>query len=183
VQVTGQAGSAAKLLALLPEVEVDVLLLDLQMPGVSGPELVERVRALCPELPVLVLTMHNEPAIVRRVLDLGVRGYLSKGCDIATLMTAVRTLAGGGRYVEPTLAQRMVLGASTAPNDPPAQRLSAREREVLSLIVAGVRLGEIADRLCLSAKTVSTHKMNLMHKLGVETNADLIRYALMHGLN
>jgi DNA-binding NarL/FixJ family response regulator len=182
VRVTGQAGSVERLLALLPEVEVDVLLLDLQMPGLTGPELVTRVRTLCPALPVLVLTMHNEPAVVQRVLDLGVHGYLSKGCDIATLMTALRTVAAGGRYVEPTLAQRMVLRQQAEADTPLAQRLSAREREVLALIVAGVRLGDIADRLCLSAKTVSTHKMNLMRKMGVDNNADLIRHALRNGL-
>lgn len=177
--VIGQAGEAESLFELLRRGLPDVLLLDLNMPGESGPVLLARIRQTWPDLPVLVLTMHGSPSIVQRALEQGARGFLSKGCDIQTLMTAVRKLAAGERFVESALAQRMVLDG---PGDDEV-RLTRREQEVLSLIVAGVRLGDIADRLFLSAKTVSTHKMNLMRKLGVDNNADLIRLALRKGLD
>lgn len=177
--VIGQAGDGESLIELLRRSPPDVLLLDLNMPGESGPVLLGRIRQTWPDLPVLVLTMHGSPSIVQRSLEQGARGFLSKGCDIQTLMTAVRKLAAGERFVESALAQRMVLDG---PGDDEV-KLTRREQEVLSLIVAGVRLGDIADRLFLSAKTVSTHKMNLMRKLGVDNNADLIRLAIRKGLD
>ncbi|RZS58282.1 response regulator [Sphaerotilus mobilis] len=177
--VIGQAGSAETLVEVLRREPPDVLLLDLNMPGESGPVLLGRIRQLWPSLPVLVLTMHGSPSIVQRSLEQGARGFLSKGCDIQTLMTAVRKLAAGERFVESALAQRMVLDG---PGDDEV-RLTRREQEVLALIVAGMRLGDIADRLFLSAKTVSTHKMNLMRKLDVDNNADLIRLAMRQGLD
>jgi DNA-binding NarL/FixJ family response regulator len=177
--VIGQAGDGESLIELLRRNPPDVLLLDLNMPGESGPVLLGRIRQAWPDLPVLVLTMHGSPSIVQRSLEQGARGFLSKGCDIQTLMTAVRKLAAGERFVESALAQRMVLDG---PGDDEV-KLTRREQEVLSLIVAGVRLGDIADRLFLSAKTVSTHKMNLMRKLGVDNNADLIRLAIRKGLD
>jgi DNA-binding NarL/FixJ family response regulator len=177
--VIGQAGDGEALFELLTRDVPDVLLLDLNMPGESGPVLLGRIRQTWPALPVLVLTMHGSPSIVQRSLEQGARGFLSKGADIHTLMTAVRKLAAGERFVESALAQRMVLDG---PGDG-EWRLTRREKEVLALIVAGVRLGDIADRLFLSAKTVSTHKMNLMRKLGVDNNADLIRLAMRSGLD
>lgn len=179
VRVVGQAASAAEVLAQVPSEEVGLLLLDLNMPGDSGVPLITRVLRLRPDLPILVLSMNSDPLVVQRVLEAGVRGYLTKGADIATVMTALRTVASGGRYIESTLAQSIVLNDAR----PPHMSLTRREREVLALIVAGHRLGDIADRLFLSAKTVSTHKMNLMNKLDIDNNADLIRYALRHSLN
>jgi DNA-binding NarL/FixJ family response regulator len=178
VKVLGQAASSAEVLALAQSTEADVLLLDMTMPGDCGVPLILQLRQRHPALPVLVLSMNGDQLVVQRALDAGASGYLTKGCDIVTLMTAIRTVAGGGRYIESALAQSMVLGGGQAPH----LSLSRREREVLALLVAGHRLGEIADQLFLSAKTVSTHKMNLMHKLGVESNADLIRYAVLNGL-
>ena len=178
VKVVGQAASSQEVLALAQTTEADVLLLDMTMPGDCGVPLILQLRQLHPALPVLVLSMNGDQLVVQRALESGARGYLTKGSDIVTLMTAIRTVAGGGRYIESALAQSMVLGGGQTPH----LSLSRREREVLALLVAGHRLGEIADRLFLSAKTVSTHKMNLMHKLGVESNAELIRYAVLNGL-
>ncbi|MGY0195549.1 response regulator [Leptothrix sp. BB-4] len=180
MDVIGQAANGEALFELLRRGLPDVLLLDLNMPGESGPVLLARIRQTWPALPVLVLTMHGSPSIVQRSLEQGARGFLSKGADIQTLMTAVRKLAVGERFVESALAQRMVLDG---PGESGEWRLTRREKEVLALIVAGVRLGDIADRMFLSAKTVSTHKMNLMRKLGVDNNADLIRLAMRSGLD
>lgn len=179
VQVVGQASCPAEVLAQVQTEDIDLLLLDLNMPGEGGVPLITRVLRLRPNLPILVLSMNSDPLVVQRVLEAGVRGYLTKGADIPTVMIALRTVASGGRYIESALAQSIVLNDSR----PPHMNLTRREREVLSLIVAGHRLGDIADRLFLSAKTVSTHKMNLMNKLDIDNNAELIRYALRHALN
>lgn len=178
-KIVAQAASAPEVLAALQSREVDLVLLDMTMPGESGVPLIVRLRQDRPGVAVLVLSMNGDQLVVQRALEAGARGYVTKGCDVDVLVAAIRTVAAGGRYIESALAQSLVLGSAEAA---PHMALSRREREVLMLLVQGVRLGEIADRLFLSAKTVSTHKANLMSKLGVESNADLIRYAMRHGL-
>lgn len=181
--VAAEAASAQETLQLaqaLPAGGVDLFMLDLTMPGASGAPLIERLRKEYPSTPILVLSMHNEGPIVARALRAGATGYVAKDSDITVLLAAVRRVAGGGRFIDPTLVEGVVF----EPTEPGSlhEALSVRESQVLTLIVEGVRLGEIADRLRVSAKTVSTHKMRLMHKLGVNNNADLVRYAISHQL-
>lgn len=181
--VAAEASSAQETLQMaeaMPAGGVDLFMLDLTMPGASGVPLIERLRREHPATPILVLSMHIEGPIVARALRAGATGYVAKDSDITVLLTAVRHVAGGGRFIDPTLVEGVVF----EPTAPGAlhEALSERESQVLGLIVAGVRLGEIADRLRVSAKTVSTHKMRLMHKLGVSSNAELVRYAISHQL-
>lgn len=159
----------------------DVLLTDLTMPGTSGTKLIESVRAACPNLPLLVLSMHDEPAMVRRALQAGATGYITKEATPAVLQTAITRVVKGERYIAPGLAESIALDSLTYGSHGAGERhdqLSPREREVLRLIVAGVSLNQIADQLGLSPKTVTTHKTHLMTKLGVDSNAELMRYAI-----
>lgn len=179
--VVGEAGNGAEVLELLDRQTPDLLLLDMTMPGLAGLALIERVRARHPALPILILSMHKDAQMALAALRTGANGYLTKDSEPATLAAAVRKVAGGGRYVDQGLAEQ-VLFASLAPQSSRLDALSPREREILQLIVSGVSLIEIGARLHLSAKTVSTHKMRIMLKLNVESNADLIRLALAEGL-
>lgn len=179
--VAGEAGNGAEVLELLDRQTPDLLLLDMTMPGLSGLALIERVRARHPALPILILSMHKDVQMALAALRTGANGYLTKDSEPATLAAAVRKVAGGGRYVDQGLAEQVVF-ASLVPQSSRLDALSPREREILQLIVGGVSLIEIGARLHLSAKTVSTHKMRIMLKLGVESNADLIRLALAEGL-
>lgn len=156
----------------------DMLLTDLTMPGTSGTKLIENVRAACPRLPVLVLSMHDEPAMVRRALLAGANGYITKEATPTILQTAIARVAKGERYIAPGLSDALALDSLSHGEGERHEHLSPREREVLQLIIAGTSLNLIAEQLGLSPKTVTTHKTHLMEKLGVESNAELMRYAI-----
>lgn len=180
--VAGEAGDGHEALACIRAEHFDVALVDVSMPGMSGIELVKRIKAERPKLPVLVLSMHKEQQFALRALKAGAAGYLTKESAPELLVQAIRKVAGGGRFITPQLAEQ--LAASV---DPFAERaanntLSDREYQVLRMIVAGKSLSDIAGELSLSVKTVSTHKTRIMKKLGVQTNIELLQYALTHGL-
>jgi DNA-binding NarL/FixJ family response regulator len=181
LRVSGEAASGEELLALLRRVPADLVLLDMAMPGLSGIELIQRLRDQRSGLPILVLSMHNEGQIVARALKSGAAGYITKDCHPDTLLGAVRKVLAGGRFIDPALVDSVVFNA-TAGESSRHEQLSPRERQILEMISSGLPLGDIADRLHLSPKTVSTHKMRLMQKLDLRNNADLLKYALRHGL-
>lgn len=176
LRVTGQASDGDSTLARLQDTRCDVLLLDLAMPGPSGPDLIRRIRAQRPQLAILVVSMHNAPKVVRAALDAGADGYVAKDSDPEVLLEGLRRVAGGGHFVEPGLADALLF----APPPIAASSLSPREREVLQRLARGESNGEIARALFLSEKTISTHKSNLMAKLKLENMADLVRYADEH---
>jgi len=179
LQVVAQAASAQETLERAAVLSVDAIVLDLNMPGAKGVSLLEALLELRPGLPVLVLSMHNERPIVERVLRAGAAGYVAKDSQMAVLLQAIREVAAGRRFVDPALEDAEGALSLAAPGEP--EPLSQRERQVLDLIASGLRLGAIAERLHVSAKTVSTHKMRLMHKLRISNNADLVRHALTLG--
>jgi DNA-binding NarL/FixJ family response regulator len=179
LRVVGEAGDGQQAWQCARALGPDVLLLDLSMPGVGGAEAAERVARDCPGVRVLVLTMHEERGYVTRLLRLGVAGYVLKRTASAELVRAIRTVAGGGTYVDPSLAGALLVepaarGAGTAD-------LTGREAEVLRLVARGHSNKEIAAALEISVKTVETHKANGMAKLGVTTRAALVRFALAEG--
>lgn len=184
LRVVGEAADGQALLDLASHTPANVVLLDLSMPGLSGVDLIHRLIAAHPDLPILVLSMHVEAQIVARVLRAGAAGYVTKDCDPQDLIAAVRKVADKGRYIDPALVDSVVFqgGARDEAGALPHEQLSPRELQVLERVSAGVALGQIADELHLSPKTVSTHKMRLMQKLGLQTNADLLKYAVRHGL-
>ncbi len=181
LQVCGEAASGNELLALLQREPAELVLLDLAMPGLAGVELIRQLVAAHPALRVLVLSMHNEGQIVSRALKSGAAGYVTKDCHPDTLLGAIRKLLAGGRFIDPALVDSVVFNTGMD-EEPRHEQLSPRERQILEMVCSGMPLGDIADRLHLSPKTVSTHKMRLMQKLDLRTNADLLKYALRQGL-
>jgi DNA-binding NarL/FixJ family response regulator len=182
IVVAGEAADGAELLERLRQEEFDLLLLDLTMPGLSGVNLIGRVRADHPKLPILVLSMHNELQVAKRVLQAGAAGYVTKGSMQETLIDAVRRVAAGGRFVDPLIAEQMMFEKSVPGEIAPHERLSERELHILKLFAKGRGVNEIAQELFISNKTVSTHKARLMQKLNFQNNAELVRYAADHGL-
>lgn len=180
--VAGEAADGAELLEKLRQEEFDLLLLDLTMPGVSGINLIGRIRAEHPKLPILVLSMHNELQVAKRVLQAGAVGYVTKGSMQETLMDAVRRVAAGGRFIDPVIAEQMMFEKSVPGEVAIHERLSERELHILKLFAKGKGVNEIALELFISNKTVSTHKARLMQKMNFQNNADLVRYAADHGL-
>lgn len=183
IEVAGEAVDGGEVLDHLRREPVDLLLLDLNMPGITGADLIRRVKAQRPQLPVLILSMHNEPQVAARMLRAGAEGYITKDCEPDILLAAIRKIAAHGRYVAPELAERMVFDGATSTDGLPHQLLSAREFEVFQLLAQGKTVNEIAAQLVISNKTVSTHKVRLMEKLQVSSLAELLRYAIDHKLS
>lgn len=181
ITVVREASSSSEVLAQAQQRDFDVLVLDISLPGAGGLELIRQLSEERPDLPVLVLSMHNEGQIVQRALKSGASGYVTKDSEPGVLLAGIRKVAAGGKFIDPALVDSVVFTPADTTHHPKSL-LSEREFEILQLIVTGMALGDIADRLHLSPKTVSTHKMRLMQKLGVNNNADLVRYAIRHGV-
>lgn len=183
ITVAGEASSSTQTLALSRQLAIDLLLLDMMMPGLNGVELIQRLRCENPKLPILILSMNNERQIVSRAIKAGATGYVTKDAHPEVLLAAIRKVAAGGRFVDPSLVETMVFPMMGQDLDvPPHELLSEREFQILKLLVAGHKINDIAAGLHLSPKTVSTYKVRLMQKLDIENNADLIRYAIQHGI-
>ena len=180
--VAGEAADGTEVMKAVRGLEFDVLVLDLSMPGRSGMELIKLVKAEKPKLRILVLSMHQEMQYAVRAIKSGASGYLTKESAPALLEQAIRKIAGGGAYISAEVAEQLALGAMPGGDTPPHQTLSDREFEVFRMLVAGEAVSDVAAKLNLSVKTVSTHKSNLMQKLGLSNQTELVRYALKHGL-
>ena len=182
MEVVGEAADGGEVMQRVRELSFDVLMLDLSMPGRSGMELIRLVHAEKPRLRILVLSMHQELQYAVRSIKSGASGYLTKESAPGLLEQAIRKIAAGGAFVSDEVAQQLALGAMPGSVAAPHESLSTREFEVFRALVAGDSVTDIATRLNLSVKTVSTHKANLMHKLGLKNASELVRYALKHGL-
>ena len=173
----GEAGDADEAMARLREGGWDVMVLDIDLPGRSGLEVLHEAKARWPKLPVLILSIHPENMLAVRLLKSGAAGYLNKDSAPAELEQAVRRVAAGGRYISAALAQLLAeqIGADAARE--PHERLSGREFQVFRLLAAGTTVGAIAEQLHLSVNTVSTYRARVLEKLGAANNAELMRYA------
>ena len=182
MRVCGEAANGSEVMQRVRELSFDVLMLDLSMPGRSGMELIKLVHAEQPRLRILVLSMHQELQYAVRAIKSGASGSLTKESAPEQLEQALRKVAAGGAFISAEVAQQLALGAM--PGSPPVahESLSDREFEVFRLLAAGISVTDIGTRLNLSVKTISTHKSNLMQKMGLNNPSELIRYALRHGL-
>jgi DNA-binding NarL/FixJ family response regulator len=181
IEVAAEAATGDEVLALVRKREFDLALLDLSMPGLSGLALIKRLKVERPKLRILVLSMHGEAQYAARALKAGASGYLTKDSAAAQLLGAIRKIAAGGVQISETAAAQLI-GASPAGDAPLHEALSDREYEVLRQIVAGRTVTDIADALSVSVKTISTHKARILQKLNLAGTADLVRYAIEHGL-
>jgi DNA-binding NarL/FixJ family response regulator len=181
IEVVAEAADGHQALEAARSSGPDLALLDMSMPGPSGIDLVKRLKAACPAVRILVLSMHGERQYAARALKAGASGYLTKDSASEQLVTAIRKVAAGGVYLTDAAAESLLQNV-VATDAAPHERLSDREFEVLRLLAAGRSPTEIADQLHLSVKTVSTHKTHILEKLGLDNAADLVRYAIQHGL-
>ena len=173
LEVVGEASSGPEALALARSLQPDLVILDLAMPGGSG---LENVQAIASVARVLVLTMHDDVAYVRQVMQAGGSGYVLKEAADVDLLAAIEAVAAGRTYVYPTLAARLL--QSEVPRTDKGAALSPRELEVLKLVALGHTNQEIADHLQVGVRTVETYKVRICEKLGVHTRSEMVRYAL-----
>jgi DNA-binding NarL/FixJ family response regulator len=178
LQVAGEAASGDEALALVKANDYDVVMLDMSMPGLSGLDLIKRLKLEKPKLRILVLSMHGESQYAARALKAGAAGYLGKDSAAEALLGALRRIAAGGVHIGEAAAAALLQSGGK----PPHEALSDREFEVMRLLVEGLGPTEIGERLHLSVKTVSTHKTRILEKLNVKSTAELVRYALEHRL-
>ncbi len=180
--IFGEAGNAQEVLTAVRTQAWDLVILDITMPGRSGLDLLRDLKQLRPDLPVLVLSMHPEGQYAKRVLRSGAAGYMNKETAPKELVTAIRRVLDGGRYVSAALAEKLASDLSAGAARLPHERLSGREFEVLRMIASGKTVSQIAEELHLSVTTVSTHRARLLEKMGMANNAELMRYAMSNGL-
>ena len=182
VTVEDEGGNAEEAIRLARLHKPDVVLLDVVMPGQSGLDAVPAILEAAPKASVLVLSMQDDPSYVRQAFAAGASGYLLKEAADNELVAALREVAGGGRYVPPTLGARLAATEADAEARAAADPLSDREREVLRLLALGHTNQEIAKMLYISVRTAETHRAHIMQKLRLATRAELVRYALHQGL-
>jgi DNA-binding NarL/FixJ family response regulator len=178
----GEAERYAEALARLKEERWDLLLLDLNLPGRGGLEILAEVRRLWPRLLVIVVSAYSEEEFALRCLRLGAQAYVMKTAGSKELVAAVRKVLGGGKYVTAVLAERLAAAAGGDLAQPPHELLSTRELQVLRLVALGRSLKEVADELCLSERTIATYRARLAKKLGLSSNVEIARYAMQHKL-
>ncbi|TMA67750.1 MAG: response regulator transcription factor [Deltaproteobacteria bacterium] len=178
----GEAASAAEGLALARKQSWDTVVLDITMPGRSGLELLKELKSERPRVPVLVLSVHPAEQYAVRVLRAGASGYLTKESAPEELLTAIRHIVRGGRYISPSVGETLADDLGRPAEQLPHHGLSDREFEIMRRLASGKRVSEIADQLHLSVKTVSTYRARVLRKLNLRTTADIMRYALKHGL-
>lgn len=182
IAVVGEASTPQETLDLARAQAWDVIVLDIGLPGRGGLDVLRTLKDEQPKRPVLILSMHAEDQYAVRSLKAGASGYLTKETAPEKLLEAIHKVTSGGRYVSPALAERLATAIGEDASRPSHETLSDREFEVLRLIASGKAVGDIARELALSVKTISTYRARILEKTGLKNNAELMKYALHHGL-
>ncbi len=182
INVIAEATTGESALQLCRKLKPDIVLLDVDLPGLSGFEVTSRLRQLARSPKIIILTVHKEPPFPRLLLEAGAAGYLTKGCAAAELVQAIKTVAAGGRHIGAEIAQQMALDMMPGAAASPFDGLSAREMEVLLLLAEGKGLTDIAVLMSLSPKTVATYKYRIYDKLNTRNDVDMTRMAMRYGV-
>ena len=181
-ECAGAVASGEEALFLLEHVRVDVVLMDLDMPGIGGAEAMVRIKVRWPAVKVIILTMHDEPAVVRNLMEQGADGYLLKTCGREELQRALEAVHQGRKHFSTEITEALLRPVGMSPVDERLEGLTTREREVLAALAEGLSNKEIGERHFISPRTVDTHRTNLMRKLEVHNLAGLVRLAISSGL-
>lgn len=182
IRVVGEAGDYGELRQLMRETPFDVLLLDINLPGRSGLDVLHSLSDEAQKIRVLVLTMHPEEQYAIRALKAGAMGYLNKSAESGQIIEAIRSLSAGRKFITPAIAQALAERLTVDESQPAHERLSDREFQTLIRLASGQRLSDIAEELRLSPKTVSVYRARVLEKLAVQSNAELTAYCLRNGL-
>ena len=182
IKIVAEAGDGETAIRLNRELNPDIVLLDVHLPGLSGFEVTSRMKQLKPQLGIVILTIQETAPFPGRLLEAGASAYLTKGCPATELVQAIRIVADGGRHIGASVAQKMALAMLPGSGSSPFDGLSAREMEVMLLLVDGKRMSDIAEIMHLSPKTVATYKYRVFEKLDAHSDVDMARMAMRYGV-
>ena len=182
IEVIGEAENGVQLLEKIMDLEVDVLLMDIEMPEKNGLETLVQLKTVNPDLPVIILSIFQEDQYGLRLINYGASGYLSKTCPPEQLIDAIKKVSKGGKYITPALSEKLVMQFGTHSGKLLHETLSNREYQVFFMIASGQKLRDIASELSISINTVNAHRTNIMRKMDLNSNSELIRYALQNNL-
>ena len=180
--VAAEASTGQEVLNHVWKADFDVIVLDISMPGRNGLDVLKQLKTDRPKLPVLILSMYSEEQFAVRAIRAGASGYMTKETAPDELIDAIRKVSMGRKYISPSLAEKLAFVLESGDERPPHESLSDREYEVMRLIAAGKTIGEIAEELSLSVKTISTYRTRILTKMNLKNSAALMHYALQHGL-
>ncbi len=182
INIVGEATSGEQALELVTEKDPDVVLLDINMPGIGGLEATRKLLQRKPKLKIIMVTMHEDDMFAQRLLKAGAMGYLTKGAKVDEILQALQAVMANQRYLCPSIAQQIALSQMAEEESSPFDSLSERELQVLLMMMDGQSISVISEKLCLSPKTVSTYRTRLYAKLGVQNDIELARLALQFGV-
>ena len=182
IRVYAEASSGEEALKLVRAKRPDVVLMDVSMPGIGGLEATRKLNTYAPDLPVIILTVHTDDPYPSSLLKAGAAGYLHKGCKVDEIVTAIKTVHNGGRYIATAIAQNLALTLLPGNEGSPFDDLSQREMQVMIMLVQGEKIQDISEALHLSPKTISTYRSRMFSKLNVRNDAELTRLAMRHGM-
>jgi len=182
IKVVAEAPDGEQAIRQIRKNKPDVILMDVCMPGIGGLEATRKITLSSPDLKIIAVTVHDDDPFPARLLEAGAAGYITKGCDVEEIVSAIRSVYQGEQYITPDIAHKLALSLVNNGSKSVIEELTQRETQVMLMIVKGETNREISEKLCLSPKTTSTYRYRLFEKLGVENDVALTRFAIRHGL-
>jgi len=182
IKVIGEAGNGEEAVLLAKELIPDVVVMDVNMPGIGGLEATRKMIRHNPDLKILALTIYEDEPYPSRLLQAGASGYITKGCDPDEMIRAIRTIHSGQRYISPGIAQQIAIKRFTKGDDSPLDLLSERELQIMLMITQGQKVQDISKKLCLSPKTVNSYRYRIFDKLNIESDVELTLMAMRLGM-
>jgi two-component system invasion response regulator UvrY len=182
IEVVAEAASGEQAISIVRNEQPDVVLMDIHMPGIGGLEATRKLMQIAPDLRVIVVTIHADEPFPSKLLKAGALGYLTKGCSVEEILTAIKAVHAGKRYIGAEIAQQLALSVVAGDDGSPFEALSQRELQVMLMVTQGQKIQQIAESLHLSPKTISTYRYRLFEKLGVKTDVELTHLAIRHGI-
>lgn len=182
IEVVAEAETGEQAIRQVRKERPDVILMDISMPGIGGLEATRKISQALPGVKIIAVTIHDDDPFPARLLEAGAAGYLTKGCDVGEIISAIRSVHHGKQYITPQIAHKLALSFVNERDKSPLERLTPRETQVMLMVVQGATNKAISEKLCLSPKTTSTYRYRLFDKLGVDNGVELTRFAIRHGL-
>jgi two-component system invasion response regulator UvrY len=182
IEIVGQASSGEDAIDMIKDVHPDVVLMDVQMPGIGGLEATRRSLRVDPDLKIIALTVYDDEPFPSRLMNAGAVGYLTKTANVDEMLNAIKSVCDGQRYISSEIAQQLVLKPFNSESGSPFDNLSSREMQITLMVIGGLRVQEISDNLSLSPKTVNSYRYRIFEKLGVRNDVELTKMSIKHGV-